>query len=252
MYIKNKKILRYLLSGGAVATLALIFILFSMKEGFFSKADSGGIVNVGVLTPMRAPNAGDHYRWKSDSPYTAIIYFSIDCVHCRKLGLFSEDIASQFEGGFSLIYRHRPLVSQPLSSEKALVAECVYADSGDGAMFDFIHDIYSDYRLIQTDNNWVIGLALKYVKNTNAFEGCLSDQKMKEKISLYAGLASLDGAKGVPTIGLFYKDALIGRYNMVNGERAIEVLVRFRNLINSNELNVGEDIHDETGESSSR
>jgi hypothetical protein len=253
MHKKYKNASTYLIVVVIVITFLSSFIFLMGKESFsFFKGDDSASVNTLFLTPMRAPSAEDHYRWKTDSQYTAIIYFSIDCVHCRKVGLFLEDIAGEFNGKFNLIYRHRPLDSQPLSSEKALIAECVYVASGDDAMFRFIHDVYSDYRLVQMDNNWVIGLALKYIKDIPQFEKCLHNQEMKEKISLYAGLASLDGAKGVPTIGLFYKDILLGRYNMVNGERAIEVLVRFRNLINSDKREIDGGVYDETGESSSK
>lgn len=170
--------------------------------------NAGSKSEIDFLPP---PNALDHYKWKSNSPYTVVNYFSMDCPNCREVDATEEKYKTIYEKSFSLIYRHSPLPSQPLSGEKAVIAECVYQQSGNEGMFAFISDSYANYRSFAKDNKWVIDIAKKYVQDSSSLGNCFSSSEMKAFINNKKIEAVSQGVEGTPTIGVFKGDVLMFR-----------------------------------------
>lgn len=167
------------------------------------------------------PNASDHYKWKNDeTPYTIVNYFSMDCPHCKELDAIEEKNRIAYEKAFSLIYRHSPLAIQPLSGEKAVIAECVYNQLGDEEMFKFISDSYVHYEAFSRNNVWIQNLAKKYSKNISLLEGCFSGEEMKGFINDKKNEAASYGVRGTPTIAVFKEGVLLLRLDTV-GENSV-------------------------------
>lgn len=182
---------------------------------------SGIVVeNKSSIEYLPPPSSSDHYKWKTDTPYTVVNYFSMDCPHCKKLDLIEEENRGKYEKSFNLIYRHSPLPSQPLSGEKAVIAECVYQQSGDKGMFALISDSYANYRSFTKDNKWVIDIAKKYVQDGSSLDSCISSSEMKAFINNKKIEAVSQGVQGTPTIGVFKDDVLMFRDTI--GERGVK------------------------------
>jgi protein-disulfide isomerase len=133
-------------------------------------------------------------------------------VHCRKAYLFEEKLLAKYGGKVNLVYRHNPLPEvQPLSGEKALIAECVYDQGRDETMFHFITDVYENFDIINKDNDWVMSIAKKYVDDKTKLESCINDPKEKEKITIAKNKAIASAVIKTPTIVIFEGTKLIER-----------------------------------------
>lgn len=204
-------------------TLATIILLIG---GFYfvtnNTPDDAGVmrdtnVRLGELEQvdhyLPPPNEGDHYKVKDvNNKITIVNFFSIDCVHCRKAYLFEEKLLAKYGDRVNLVYRHNPLPEvQPLSGEKALIAECVYNQGRDETMFRFITDVYENFDIINKDNDWVMSIAKKYVDDTAKLKSCVEDPKEKEKITIAKNKAIASAVIKTPTIVIFEGTKLIER-----------------------------------------
>lgn len=142
----------------------------------------------------------DHYKWRAGSDITVISYYSIDCPYCRELYLAESKYKTLYENTFSLVYRPSPLPDlQPLSLEKAVIAECVFRQSGEDEMFLFLNDVFTNYSLTQENNDWVEKIANKYIKNQELFSMCRDGEGLKTVIK-QSKQALADSVFGTPTI----------------------------------------------------
>lgn len=162
---------------------------------------------------MTPPNKNDHYKIKEEeNTITVVNYFSMDCIHCRKAYLFEEKLLAKYGDKVNLVYRHNPLPEiQPLSPEKALIAECVYNQGGDESMFRFMGDVYENFSLTNSDNSWIKRIAIDYVEDVSKLENCISDPKEKEKISMAKNKATASAVTRTPTIAIYEGTKLIER-----------------------------------------
>ncbi len=174
------------------------------------------------------PRADDRYRWKTDSPITVVNYFSIDCPHCRELFALESKREIFYKNTFSLIYRHSPLPTiQPLSGEKAVIAECVREQSSDAQMFNFIRSVFESYPESQDNNDWVKSIASKFVKNQEKLGECVKGEGVKtvdrERID-----ALSHEVYGTPTIVVFQDEKPILRLDKTSAQIAIRIMDTLR------------------------
>lgn len=174
------------------------------------------------IEEIPAPSPEDHYKWKSSSPYTVVNYFSLDCPHCRKVDAIENAAEEKYKSAFTLIYRHSPLPSiQPLSPGKAVIAECVYEQTGDTGMFSFISDLYDHYQPLATDNAWTELLGQGYIHDKTTFHACIVSNIAKEKIEHETRQALAYGVAGTPTIAIFKNGVLVKRFD-TTGEGSVK------------------------------
>ena len=204
--------------GIVVVCVWMGYLVYSYKIGRISGEGKPSLLAIEFLP---APSGSEHYKWKSTSVYTVVNYFSMDCPHCRALDTIEAENKDSYQKAFSLIYRHSPLAIHPLSAGKAVIAECVYSQSGDEKMFAFISDTYANYQASARDNNWVMDIAKKYVPDTKNLTECSSSDSMKKKIEQQKLEALSYGVNGTPTIGVF-KDETLGFRLDTRGETIIK------------------------------
>jgi protein-disulfide isomerase len=180
----------------------------------------------GAIDFLPTPSALDHYKWKSDSPYTLVNYFSMDCPHCRALDTIEDENKTTYQKAFTLIYRHSPLDIQPLSAGKAAIAECVYNQSGDEKMFVFISDTYSHYQAVAKNNEWVVGIAKKYVSDSILLKQCIVSDGARRKIEQQKIQALSYGVTGTPTIAVFKSNILIFRLD-TRGDAVVKRVIDY-------------------------
>ncbi len=164
------------------------------------------------------PSDSDHYKIRNvGNTITIVNFFSMDCVHCRKAYLFEEKLLAKYGDKVNLVYRQNPLPEiQPLSPEKALIAECVYNQGGDETMFRFITDVYINFDIVNQNNNWIKKIAEKYVDNKEKLTSCIADPKEKEKISIAKNKAIASDVTRTPTIAIYQGSKLIERNDGMN------------------------------------
>jgi len=212
-----------ILLGVVIFIISFTAYKYNNKKNISDQGDH--VAEVKKVIPMRDLNDSDHYRFKNNSNYTAVLYFSMDCVDCRKAESFIDKLQDKYKDKFNLVYRHSPLTrSEPFSAEKAVISECVYRQSGDKGMFDFISDMYKNYKITQTNNDWVIFIAKKYVKDSELLNDCLNGQDAKDLISRYKTEAMIDGVISVPSVGIFNNGKLVARYDNLGGDTLIKIL----------------------------
>ncbi len=224
----NKKVIRKIFNFHSLLASATIVWVVVLGVAYFRDNYTATelVVKVPKVEFLPLPDSTDHYKWKADSPYTIVSYFSLDCPHCRKLDEIEEKHKDSYDTAFTLVYRHSPLPSQPLSGQKALIAECVYEQSGDEGMFKYITDSYKNYRFITKNNDWTIDIAKKYVDDSQKLDTCIASDEMALRISRFKNKAISYNVLGTPTIGLFKDGVLMRRFD-ISGEIPVKAVMDY-------------------------
>ncbi len=221
---KNSHIENHL-SSILLAALILLIALFYITKN--NTSDAEGVrrdetLSISALDQvdhyLPPPSDTDHYKVRdARNTITIVNFFSMDCVHCRKAYLFEEKLLAKYGDKVNLVYRHNPLPEiQPLSAEKALLAECVYNQGGDVTMFRFIREAYERFDIVNQDNIWIKDIAKKYVDDKEKLESCMTDPKEKEKISIAKNKAIASDVTKTPTIAIYEGTKLIERNDGMN------------------------------------
>lgn len=209
--------------------------------GFIFQIRKTELVNKQIRTesPFTVPHKKDHYLLYNDNAtFTFITYFSFDCRHCRDAFLLEKELLSslpeKIKNTTNIIYRHNPLVSQPLSFEKAVISECVYNVAGDNGFFMFMNDMFSGY-VESKDNAWVLQLSEKYLKDKNSFATCIKSQDTHKKVQLQKNENIISGITYTPTMLVFKGDSFVANYDGMSG-KAIHIILRgyFNSLSSKN------------------
>lgn len=213
------KNIQFFVNPWVIAILFLVIsiiciLLFLVVDLWSPNSDNKHVAQVNNIKYMRPLSENDYYRWKSPSKYTLVIYESMDCKYCHKLNTYINTHYDTLYGKFNLAYRNAPLTgSQPLAAEKALIAECVYQDRGSEKLFEFMNDVYNNYKTLHTNNDWIKERAKKYLIDPAGFIVCLNSKSAKEKIATDVQNLIADGIKSTPSIGIYYDSMLVWRYS---------------------------------------
>ncbi|MDB5259778.1 MAG: hypothetical protein JWN37_9 [Candidatus Nomurabacteria bacterium] len=214
-----------------IYSAVLILIIIGFSYFVFSNQNVKPSFPSSDIEPMMVPSLTDHYKWKSNSIYTIVNYFSMDCPSCRRGDEMENKFKEDYQKHFNLIYRHSPLPDiQPESAGRAAIAECVFEQSGDEGMFNFISDFYKSYNDLRKDNDWVLNIADKYVNDTKTMRECSVSERMKEKISEDKKLSLAYGVNGTPTLGVFKNGILEVRFDTINDQFMKRIMDSVKNI----------------------
>ncbi len=229
---KNSYIENHLSSIFLASLIVLVALFYIIKN---NTSDAEGVrrdesLSISELDQvdhyLPPPSESDHYKVRDASNTITIVnYFSMDCVHCRKAYLFEEKLLAKYGDKVNLVYRHNPLPDiQPLSPEKALIAECVYNQGGDVTMFRFMGETYEKFDIVNQDNNWIKDIANKYVDDKDKLASCMVDPKEKEKLSIAKNKAIASDVTRTPTIAIYEGSKLIERNDGMAAENVAKSL----------------------------
>jgi protein-disulfide isomerase len=126
----------------------------------------------------------------------------------------------------NIIYRHNPLDSQPLSYEKAIIAECVYAQSNNETFFTLVRDVFTHYDETAHDNAWMKIIAKKYASNSEEFESCLKSDLVKKRLADEKKTNAIANITYTPTVLIFENNTFIKKYDAV-GERFVTTILEY-------------------------
>lgn len=149
-----------------------------------------------IIEPI---NQNDHVLGNPDAELTLVLYFDINCFHCRK---FHETIHQLMEeygknGQLKWVSRHFPL--NPVSQKEAEATECVAELGNNEKFWDYLDNLVSMPHLSQENLvSELTKLAVRTGINKNEFEECLESGKYTEKIKTTSQEAMGLGANGTP------------------------------------------------------
>ena len=178
------------------------------------------------------PQEGEKYlHYKEGNTVTVINYFSLDCPYCRKLFTIEKRFIIEFGDRVNFAFRDKPLDSNPLSYEKALLKECIYLknDNSNEKYFQFVEEVFANYENKENNlrnNNWVKEIAKKYISNEQ-LESCLVDESLKQKILGFRAKADASQIFWTPTIVVFKDGVEVERIEKVWADIYKKVLERY-------------------------
>lgn len=185
-------------------------------------------------TVYASPSANDHYRIQSKkSRITLVNYISLDCIHCKKAYINEDAFLSTLatsSKNITIIYRHNPLASQPLSQEKALISECVYRQTNDVIFFEFIKNVFGSYNESQKNNLWVTKLASKFVPSQKLLDTCINDEAVRMLIQKQKYENIIADILYTPTILVFIDGNFIKKYENLNGTAMLGLLKYYMSI----------------------
>lgn len=221
--MEKKPLNKYLL---IVTGLMLLFIGYFVVTFYLNNSTESNFT--ANYQDIPTPSPDDHYKWRANSDLTLINYYSMDCPFCLELSVREDELQSLYGHSFNLIYRYSPLPDiQPLSFEKSVITECVFAQAGEDQMFKFISDIFTGYQPVQTDNDWVKDIAYNYISDKGSFNVCLDGQGLATVTSQVKD-ALAHGVYSTPTFVMFKGDELVvklERASLRTIERAMESML---------------------------
>jgi protein-disulfide isomerase len=166
----------------------------------------------------------EHYKSRTNSPYTIIEYFDLDCPYCRELYLEERKVyASIFAGNINHIYRFFPLTNiHPDAAKKTLVAECVAKNRGEDVFFKFI-----DHHFLTTSTETTykefLELAEKYLTKEQIVI-CQNDTNLKEMLTWNIVRATQAGVFSTPTMILLNGGKKVEQSNLLGIKNGMNAL----------------------------
>lgn len=184
-----------------------------------------------VLPPQKDEK---YLHFRPENKLTVINYFSLDCPFCRTLFYAEEEFVKIYGDRVNFAFRDKPLSSNPLSYEKALIKECIYLnnDNSNDKYFQFTKEIFQNYEQelsLQNNrgnNNWVKKRALNYISEEQ-LNTCLNDEKLKQKILQFRAQADVSQVFWTPTIVLFKDGVEVERIEKVWAQIYQKALERY-------------------------
>ena len=227
---KNKNKIKSIIFYGVIFALVAFFIfnifnIINKKENTTNPRSK----NKATVSPYKLSEELDHFKVKSlSSDITVINYFDLDCVHCKNAYVLEDKNINDYIGKINIVYRHNPLEIHPLASEKVLIAECVYKISGEDnkVFFDFVKEVYDNFEKNKKSNYWVINIAQKYIDKNKKEELsiCMSDEKLKDKISKQRSVNLLNHIIYTPTILVFKGSDFVKKYDRLSGGQVDSIM----------------------------
>jgi thiol-disulfide isomerase/thioredoxin len=178
------------------------------------------------------PQKGEKYlHFKEGNRLTVINYYSLDCPFCRKLFFEEKKFVQKYGDEVNFAFRDKPLSSNILSYEKAIIKECIYINNNnsDEKYFKYSEDIFANYQN-SSDNAWARKVALKYIPSS-VLENCLKDESLKQKIFGFRAAADASQIFWTPTIVLFKDGVEVERIEKVWPAIYQKVLDKYTNEI---------------------
>ncbi len=212
---------------------ALICVVLGAAVFFFSASIMGRAVpqkpetQKAVVEPqsyIEALSEKDHYKSRTDSPYTVIEYVDLDCPYCQKLYLAQRQVyAATFLEKINHVYRLFPLTElHPFAAKKILLAECVAENRGEDIFFQFI-DAYFLTKRVGAPMEDFTPLVAKYI-NAEQIASCQNDAVLKGRITDSVASAVRTGVYSTPSMALLKDGVLVERFDLIGSSRGMDIL----------------------------
>ncbi len=190
----------------------LVFVFFVGVSLFVFVGEEKVLEQEVSLSETLTIRENEHYlSFVDDSEYTVVEYLDFDCVFCRRLHLELDKGGANYSK-ITYIVRSFPSTGVALYSKKALIAECVYDQSGDEGYLAFI-DIYFKTWGNKRDFTWITKIAEDLVADKNKLNDCIANnQTIKDTISNNFMLDSIAGVTQTPSFYIYRNNTLEQKY----------------------------------------
>lgn len=138
----------------------------------------------------------DHARGAENPKITIYEYSDIDCPFCHRFHGTLQEIVAAYPNDVRWVYRHLPLEQlHPEARQKAVIAECVFAQQGTGAFWGVVDEMYANPSSIAELPDYVA----QYGLDRDTYESCLGSSDMQARIQ--RDITNAFATKGGSSIG---------------------------------------------------
>lgn len=192
-----------------VTSTAVIFLIIAF---FIGKPLSQGSEMPGPIRTLSKTEWSlllkSGHRVGPDSAPVKIVEFSdFLCPHCKEFEEVLDQYRKDHPGQIQVIYHNFPLPQHPYSMKLAVSAECVARTGDYGKYYSLLFQNQSGIKEMSIDS-----MAQKVgVKNLDAFNGCMNEPSVRNKIKQDMSLGMDVGLMQTPTIiinKVFYSGGL--------------------------------------------
>ncbi len=207
--------------------ILFLLVVFFIGSGLFLYTNEERVPEQEInLSETLTIRENEHYlSFAEDSEYTVVEYLDFDCVFCRRLHLELDKGGVDYSK-ITYIIRSFPSTGVVLYSKKALIAECIYDQSGDAGYLAFI-DLYFKTWGNKNDLTWATKIAENLVTDKDALYNCLeNNQAIKDTISSNFTLDSIAGVTQTPSFYV-YKNNVLEQKFVGLGAKTYRNLMRY-------------------------
>ena len=174
-------------------------------------------------------NSDDRYEYiSSNSEYTIIEFFDLNCQYCRVFHELKKKNETEFTN-INLILRNYPLLDSGKSALKTLIGECVAQQRGTRSWLEYVNISYANFDKKDQDS-FFLKLGESLVFDQDSFKGCLADTNLRLKIENERNTNLVNQITYVPTLVVFKGDNIVKVYEGVGGKLGLEVLRYYNGL----------------------
>ncbi len=174
--------------------------------------------------------ADDWIKGNPDAPVKIVEYSDFDCPFCSRFHASMDEVVENSDGQIAWVYRHFPLEQlHPQAAAVALAAECVGAQGGQDAFWEFT-DAYFEVRGARdaTPHGELIPrLVTETGVDQAAFTQCFENETYSDKIEAQIADAIETGGRGTPWSVVIGPN---GDTFPINGAQPAQVIQQIANL----------------------
>jgi len=203
-------------SGSTAIIIAIVLAGFIIAGAILS---SGRIDGKNIKETATAKNSAqergeprkisneDHILGEPNAPITIIEYSDLECPFCKRLHPILNRVVQE-NNDVRWVYRHFPLSSIHSRAQGAAIAsECVAKIGGNGLFWEFINTIFENQKKL--GESLYKETARSYNINESAFESCLKDKSVVNRVNDDLLEATSVGGRGTPYVVVLPKNGNI-------------------------------------------
>lgn len=138
----------------------------------------------------------DHVRGAENPKITIYEYSDIDCPFCHRFHGTLQEIVAAYPNDVRWVYRHLPLEQlHPEARQKAVIAECVFAQQGAEAFWGVVDEMYANPSSIAELPDYVA----EYQLDEEVYQACLVSADTQARVQ--RDITNAFATKGGGSIG---------------------------------------------------
>ncbi|MFZ1721372.1 MAG: DsbA family protein [Microgenomates group bacterium] len=173
------------------------------------------------IKQMPPVEENEYSRGADDAKITLVEYSDLECPFCQRHHETMVQVMEEFDGDVKWVMRHYPLSFHQYAQKAAEAAECVGADAGEEAFWQFV-DAYFE-RTTASGTGFPLedlaALGEEFGADANNVQGCLDNDIMASKVQEQMAAGTTAGVSGTPGTFIVTKD---GVQELIPGALPIE------------------------------
>lgn len=138
----------------------------------------------------------DHYRGNFDAPVTLVEFSDFQCSYCSRFKSTVKEIMEAYGDNVRVVFKHFPLSSHPEALPAAVATECAYEQKGNDGFYA-LHDVFFENQE-KLGDEYYMEVAEENGLDMEAFESCLDDSSIADKVKADLREGASKGVQGTP------------------------------------------------------